>query len=168
MCSAMCTSDNVFRNVLLADFAMRSKHIGLQCAFNVPQCVFNVFFCTLKHIETHCCDCCNNYIKISLIIMCFNVFQCAPNVHPMCSNVFSMCFMHIGILPQISMCRKHIENTFEHIEGTLNVLLIAPVSSSIGGIKEGAYVPSPTKLLPSWLAKAAAAPLRSLRSLQDG
>ena len=126
MCSAMCTSDNVFRNVLLADFAMRSKHIGLQCAFNVPQCVFNVFFCTLKHIETHCGDCCNNYIKISLIIMCFNVFQCAPNVHPMCSNVFSMCFMHIGILPQISMCRKHIENTFEHIEGTLNVLLIAP------------------------------------------
>ena len=126
MCSAMCTSDNVFRNVLLADFAMRSKHIGLQCAFNVPQCVFNVFFCTLKHIETHCGDCCNNYIKISLIIMCFNVFQCAPNVHPMCSNMFSMCFMHIGILPQISMCRKHIENTFEHIEGTLNLLLIAP------------------------------------------
>ena len=35
-------------------------------------------------------------------------------------------------------------------------------------IKEGEFVPSPTKLLPSWLAKAAAAPLRSLRSLQDG
>ena len=35
-------------------------------------------------------------------------------------------------------------------------------------IKEGEFVPSPTKLLPFWLAKAAVAPLRSLRSLQGG
>ena len=61
MCSAMCTSDNVFRNVLLADFAMRSKHIGLQCAFSVSQCVFNVlsmcFQCALCTLRINVCLC---------------------------------------------------------------------------------------------------------------
>ena len=46
---AMCTSANAFRNVLFADFAMCSKHIGFQCASNVPpmciQCVSMCFQC---------------------------------------------------------------------------------------------------------------------------
>ena len=55
---AMCTSANAFRNVLFADFAMCSKHIGFQCAFNVPLMCFNVFTMCFSHIETHYGDCC--------------------------------------------------------------------------------------------------------------
>ena len=97
MCSAMCTtSDNVFRNVLLADFPMCSKHIDLQCAPMCLQCFFNVFFRTLKHIVVIVAQLHKNvpdYNVFQCVTMCL---QCASKTHSMGFNVPPMFFQCVS------------------------------------------------------------------------
>ena len=130
MCSAMCTSDNVFRNVFLAGFAMCPKHIDFQWASMCLQCFFNVFFCTLKHIETHW-----NTLKHIVVIVAqlhknvpdYNVFQCvtmclqwALKTHPMGSNVPPMFFQCVsctlGYCPILNVQKTHWKNIGRHID----------------------------------------------------
>ena len=126
MCSAMCTSDNEFLNVLLADFAMCSKHIDFKCASMCLQCFFNVFFAhwnTLKHIVVIVAQLHKNfpdYNVFQCVIMCL---QCALKTHSMCFNVSPMFFQCVlctlgywHILNVQKTHWKNIRNTLTHIE----------------------------------------------------
>ena len=137
---------NVIRNVHERQCVSQCVACGFRNVFKTHwlsmclQCAFNVFSMCFLHIETHWNTLLwllHNYIKN---VPDYNVFQCVimcANVPPMClqcaSNVFSMCFMHIGILPCFQCAQNTLKKHWRHIGGTLNVLLIAPANTLVRG-----------------------------------